>query len=142
MKKPVNEEFSTLRNNSPYKIRRDKGFIQDATPQMNQRYLLNKAMEINNFYERQKMFGELDKLEPLFIDLFKQISYIKEFIESQLSQPLINKQQSLIIKKLSKKLDKINYIISTEILDDLDELGDTKEKTPEDTFGMKIVEEK
>lgn len=142
MRKPVNEEFSTLRNNSPYKIRRDKGFIQDATPQMNQRYLLNKAMEINNFYERQKMFGELDKLEPLFIDLFKQISYIKEFIESQLSQPLINKQQSLIIKKLSKKLDKINDIISTEILDDLDELGDTKEQTPEDTFGMKIVEEK
>ncbi len=138
MRKRINEEFSPLRNNSPYKIRRDKGFVQDATPQMNQRYLLNKAMEINNFYERQKMFGELDKLEPLFVDLFKQITYIREFLESQLSQPLINKKQSSIIKNLAKKLDKINDIISTDVLDELDKLGATKEEeNPEDTFGMK-----
>ena len=138
MRKRINEEFSTLRNNSPYKIRRDKGFVQDATPQMNQRYLLNKAMEVNNFYERQKMFGELDKLEPLFVDLFKQITYIREFLESQLSQPLINKKQSSIIKNLAKKLDKINDIISSEALDELDKLGATRdEENPEDTFGMK-----
>ena len=138
MRKRINEEFSTLRNNSPYKIRRDKGFVQDATPQMNQRYLLNKAMEVNNFYERQKMFGELDKLEPLFVDLFKQITYIREFLESQLSQPLINKKQSSIIKNLAKKLDKINDIISIDVLDELDKLGNTKEEeNPEDTFGMK-----
>lgn len=138
MKKQVNEEFSTLRNNSPYKIRRDKGFVQDATPQMNQRYLLNKAIEVNNFYERQKMFGELDKLEPLFVELFKKIANIREFLELQLSQPLINKKQSSIIKNLAKKLDKINDIISTDVLDELDELGATKdEENPEDTFGMK-----
>lgn len=142
MRKRINEEFSTLRNNSPYKVRRDKGFVQDAAPQMNQRYLLNKAMEINNFYERQKMFGELDKLEPLFVDLFKQITYIRGFLESQLSQPLINKKQSSIIKNLAKKLDKINDIISIEVLDELDSLGATKEEAPEDTFGMKIVKEK
>lgn len=142
MRKRIDEEFSALRNNSPYKVRRDKGFVQDATPQMNQRYLLNKAIEINNFYERQKMFGELDKLEPLFVDLFKQITYIREFLESQLSQPLINKKQSSIIKNLAKKLDKINDIISTEVLDELDTLGATKEEAPEDTFGMKIVKEK
>lgn len=137
MKKRINEEFSVLRNNSPYKIRRDKGYVKDATPQMNQRYLLNKAMEINNFYERQKMFGELDKLEPLFVDLFKQITYIRDFLESQTHQPLINKKQISIIKQLAKKLDKVNDIISTEVLDDLDKLGNTKEEEPEDTFGMK-----
>lgn len=137
MRKRINEEFSVLRNNSPYKIRRDKGYVQDATPQMNQRYLLNKAMEVNNFYERQKMFGELNKLEPLFVDLFKQITYIREFLESQTHQPLINKKQISIIKKIAKKLDKVNDIISTEILDDLDKLGATKEEEPEDTFGMK-----
>ena len=47
MRKHINEEFSVLRNNSPHKIRRDKGYVQDATPQMNQRYLLNKAMLIH-----------------------------------------------------------------------------------------------
>lgn len=137
MRKHINEEFSVLRNNSPYKIRRDKGYVQDATPQMNQRYLLNKAMEVNNFYERQRMFGELDKLEPLFVDLFKQITNIREFLESQTRQPLIKKNQILIIRKIAKKLDKVNDIISTEVLDDLDKLGATKEEEPEDTFGMK-----
>lgn len=137
MRKHINEEFSILRNNSPYKIRRDKGYVQDATPQMNQRYLLNKAMEVNNFYERQRMFGELDKLEPLFVDLFKQITNIREFLESQTRQPLIKKNQILIIRKIAKKLDKVNDIISTEVLDDLDKLGATKEEEPEDTFGMK-----
>jgi hypothetical protein len=138
MRKRINEEFSTLRNNSPYKIRRDKGFVQDATPQMNQRYLLNKAMEVNNFYERQRMFGEFDKMEPLFVDLFKQITYIREFLESQLQQPLINKKQISVIRGLAKKLDKINDIISSEVLDELDKLGATKEEeNPEDTFGMK-----
>lgn len=138
MRKRINEEFSTLRNNSPYKIRRDKGFVQDATPQMNQRYLLNKAIEVNNFYERQRMFGEFDKMEPLFVDLFKQITYIREFLESQLQQPLINKKQISVIRGLAKKLDKINDIISTDVLDELDKLGATKEEeNPEDTFGMK-----
>lgn len=138
MRNRVNEEFSALRSSSPYKIRRDKGFVQDATPQMNQRYLLNKAMEINNFYERQKMFGELDKLEPLFVDLFKQITHIKEFLESQLNQPLINKKQILSIRKIANKLDKINDIISTEVLDELDNLGaEREEESPEDTFGLK-----
>lgn len=138
MRKRINEEFSTLRNNSPYKIRRDKGFVQDATPQMNQRYLLNKAMEVNNFYERQRMFGEFDKMEPLFVDLFKQITYIREFLESQLHQPLINKKQISVIRNLAKKLDRINDIISSEVLDELDKLGATKEEEKsEDTFGMK-----
>ena len=103
MRKRIDEEFSTLRNSSPYKVRRDKGFVQDATPQLNQRYLMQKAMEINNFYERQQMFGELDKLEPLFVDLFKQITYIKEFLASQEKQPLINKRQRQSIKTLAKK---------------------------------------
>lgn len=139
MRKQVNEEFSPLRSSSPYKVRRDKGFVKDATPQMNQRYLLNKAMEINNFYERQKMFGELDKLEPLFVDLFKQIMYIKGFLENQMTQPLINKKQISSIRKIAKKLDKINDIISTEVLEELDELGAGRdEEAPEDTFGMKI----
>lgn len=133
MRKQINEEFSTLRNSSPYKVRRDKGFVQDATPQMNQRYLMQKAMEINNFYERQVMFGELDKLEPMFVNLFRQITHIKEFLNSQLNQPLINKKQIRSIRSIDKKLDQINKVISTDILDELDNLGAEKdEKEPDD----------
>jgi len=141
MRKRIDEEFSTLRNSSPYKVRRDKGFVQDATPQLNQRYLMQKAMEINNFYERQQMFGELDKLEPLFVDLFKQITYIKEFLVSQEKQPLINKRQRQSIKTLAKKLDQINKLISTDILEELDKLGAEKdEKEPDDvTLSLKSV---
>lgn len=140
MRKRIDEEFSTLRNSSPYKVRRDKGFVQDATPQLNQRYLMQKAMEINNFYERQQMFGELDKLEPLFVDLFKQITYIKEFLISQEKQPLINKRQRQSIKTLAKKLDQINKLISTDILEELDKLGAEKdEKEPDDvTLSLKV----
>lgn len=140
MRKRIDEEFSTLRNSSPYKVRRDKGFVQDATPQLNQRYLMQKAMEINNFYERQQMFGELDKLEPLFVDLFKQITYIKEFLVSQEKQPLINKRQRQSIKTLAKKLDQINKVISTDILEELDKLGAEKdEKEPDDiTLSLKV----
>lgn len=139
MRNRIDEEFSILRNNSPYKVRRDKGFTQDATPQLNQRYLMQKAAEINNFYERQRMFGEFDKLEPLFVDLFKQITYIKEFLNSQENQPLINKKQRQSIKKIAKKLDQINKMISSDILDELDELGAEKdEKTPDDfTLSLK-----
>lgn len=133
MRKRINEEFSTLRNSSPYKIRRDKGFVQDATPQMNQRYLMNKAQEINNFYERQRMFGEFDKLEPLFVDLFKQISYIKEFLNTQEKQPMLQKRHLTSIRKIAKKLDSINKVISSDILEELDKLGANKdEKEPDD----------
>lgn len=140
MRKRIDEEFSPLRNSSPYKVRRDKGFVQDATPQLNQRYLMQKAMEINNFYERQQMFGELDKLEPLFVDLFKQITYIKEFLVSQEKQPLINKRQRQSIRAIAKKLDQINKVISSDILDELDKLGAEKdEKEPDDiTLSLKM----
>lgn len=132
MRKRINEEFMTLKRNSPYKIRRDKGFVQDASPLMRQRYELNKEIEDNNFFELQRMFGEFDKLEPMFIDLFKQIVYIREFLGVQLAQPLINKKQSATVKKLVKKLDKINDIISSEILDELDNLGAVPERKAED----------
>jgi hypothetical protein len=123
MKKCINEDFNTLRKSSPYKIRRDKGFVQDASPLMHQRYMLNKQIEKDNLFELQRMFGEFDKLELLFVNLFKQVTYIREFLESQLSQPLINKKQIDSVKKLVKKLDKINDIISSDMLKELDNLG-------------------
>ncbi|MBR4889872.1 MAG: hypothetical protein IKU15_00965 [Clostridia bacterium] len=138
MRKRIDEEFSPLRNSSPYKVRRDKGFVQDATPQLNQRYLMQKAMEINNFYERQQMFGELDKLEPLFVDLFKQITYIKEFLVSQEKQPLINKRQRQSIKAISKKLDQINKVISSDVLDELDKLGAEKDEKEPDNITLSL----
>jgi hypothetical protein len=136
MKKRINEEFSALRSSSPYKIRRDKGFVQDARPQMNQRYLMQKTEEINNFYERQRMAGEFDKLEPLFITLFKQITYIKEFLGTQENQPLLKKHHLKAIRNISKHLDKINKVISTDILDELDKLG----AAPEQPDDMSLAE--
>lgn len=136
MKKRINEEFSPLKSSNPYKIRRDKGFVQDATPQMNQRYLMQKTQEINNFYEKQRMAGEFDKLEPLFLTLFKQIGYIKEFLSSQENQPLIKKRHIKAIRNISTKLDKINAIIADDILKELDKLG----AEPEQPYDMSLSE--
>lgn len=136
MKKSINEEFSPLKSTNPYKIRRDKGYVQDATPQMNQRYLMQKTQEINNFYEKQRMAGEFDKLEPLFLNLFKQIVYIKEFLSSQEHQPLIKPRHIKTIRDINQKLDKINGIIGKDILADLDKLG----ARPEQPYDMSLAE--
>lgn len=136
MKKTINEEFSPLKSTNPYKIRRDKGYVQDATPQMNQRYLMQKTQEINNFYEKQRMAGEFDKLEPLFLNLFKQIVYIKEFLSSQEHQPLIKPRHIKTIRDINQKLDKINGIIGKDILADLDKLG----ARPEQPYDMSLAE--
>lgn len=133
--KSLKEEFSPLRSSSPYKVRRDKGFVQDATPQMSQRYLLRKAEEENTYYQKQLMFGELDKLEPLFMDLFKQIGYIRDFIESQKKQPLIEREQRDSLNKLVKLLDAINTKISTKVLKELDNLGIGKNSQEDEYFG-------
>ena len=136
MKKRINEEFSPLKSTNPYKIRRDKGYVQNANPQMNQRYLMQKTQEINNFYEKQRMVGEFDKLEPLFLTLFKQIVYIKEFLSSQEHQPLIEPRHIKTIRDINKNLDKINGIISKDILTDLDKLG----AKPEQPYDMSLAE--
>ena len=136
MKKSINEEFSPLKSTNPYKIRRDRGYVQDATPQMNQRYLMQKTQEINNFYEKQRMAGEFDKLEPLFLNLFKQIVYIKEFLSSQEHQPLIKPRHIKTIRDINQKLDKINGIIGKDILADLDKLG----ARPEQPYDMSLAE--
>lgn len=136
MKKRINEEFSPLKSSNPYKIRRDKGFVQDATPQMNQRYLMQKTQEINNFYEKDRMAGEFDKLEPLFLNLFKQIVYIKEFLSSQEHQPLIKPRHIKAIRSINAKLDKINGIIGKDILIDLDKLA----AKPEQPYDMSLAE--
>ena len=133
--KSLKEEFSPLRSSSPYKVRRDKGFVRDATPQMTQRYLLRKAEEENTYYQKQLMFGELDKLEPLFMDLFKQIGYIRDFIESQKKQPLIEREQRDSLNKLVKLLDAINTRISTKVLKELDNLGIGKNSQEDEYFG-------
>lgn len=134
MSKTLKEEFSALRSSGPYKIRRDKGFIQDATPQMSQRYWMQKAQEYNTFYQKEQMFGELEKLEPMLVDLFKQISYITEFINSQQNQPLINKKQLESLRKIVKILNKLNTAVSTKILNELDKLGVGGENSQEKQY--------
>lgn len=134
MSKTLKEEFSALRSSSPYKIRRDKGFIQDATPQMSQRYWMQKAQEYNTFYQKEQMFGELEKLEPMLVDLFKQISYITEFINSQQNQPLINKKQLESLRKIVKILNRLNTVVSTKILNELDKLGVGGESSQEKEY--------
>lgn len=77
--------------------------------------------EMRNQYSY--MIGNLDNADKMFIQLFQQITDLRNFIDKQQNWPLITKEQSRVIKEINKKLDNCNKVIVTEIIPLIDELS-------------------
>lgn len=77
--------------------------------------------EMRNQYSY--MIGNLDNADKMFIQLFQQMTDLKNFIEKQREWPLLSSYQSKIIGDISKKLDTCNSIIVTEVIPLIDKLG-------------------
>lgn len=121
--KRLAEDWSPLRNPSPFKIGPAPGFVRDNTPEMTRQYFLRRAEEENTYNTKLQSIGQLQLIEPEFIELFQKVAQIKNFIMNQASLPLLTQEQKDILRAVIEKLDKVNIIITTEILADLDKLA-------------------
>lgn len=77
--------------------------------------------EMRNQYSY--MIGNLDNADKMFIQLFQQITDLRNFIDKQREWPLITKEQARVIGEINKKLDGCNRVIVTEIIPLIDELS-------------------
>lgn len=123
-KKIVNEaDFSVLRNPSPYRVGRAPGFVRNADDALKRSYLMRRAEEENSYYQTQQLIGQLEQLGPMMQNLFAQMVDIRNFISSQKMQPLVKPKQKDTLDRITKHMDKIVKIISTDCLQEIDKLG-------------------
>lgn len=135
-RKVVNEDWSVLRNPSPFKIGPAPGFVRDNSPEMTRQYFLRRAEEENSFNTQLKSIGQLEAIEPEFITLFQKVAELHGFVLSQKSLPLITSKQKAILDGIAEKLERVNLIITKEVLADLDKLTvDFKEIAAEHSRG-------
>lgn len=84
---------------------------------------MRRAEEENNYYQTQQLFGQLEQLDPMFQNLFRQIVDVRNFVESQKLQPLATKEQLNALNELTAHLDSVSKILSVDCINTIDKLG-------------------
>lgn len=95
-------------------------------------FVRRRELEQQAIEQKSYMIGNLDNTENQIINLFKQVSDLKQNIIGYYDFPFISKQQKLAIRKIQKQLDQINTILTNDILTNLDELGTADQVKPQD----------
>lgn len=114
--------WSTMKRPSPFKIGTAPPPVMDGSSQMNAIYLQRRAEEAAMFNEKLRLVGQLDKLEPLFTTLFRDLVDAKNFIESQSAEPLLTKKHTVTMSKMVKILDEMAQKVGEELVPLCDDL--------------------
>lgn len=131
MKKHLNEDnnYSILRNPSPYRIGRAPGAEMNADEKLKQQYLMRRAEEVATFQEKLQVIGQMEKVKPMMADLFRDITMLRNFVEGEQKEPLATAEHVKTLKAMVDKFDEMNNILTTEIIPLCDELAVTEPYT-------------
>lgn len=124
-RKKINEgnDWGILRNPSPYRIGRDPGYVQDASDRLKQNYLMRKSEEMNTFYEKKMLKAQLDKLEPMFTDVYQRLVSIQTFIAQQQNDPLLSNEDRAIMDSIISDITNVSNDLVMKSMKKLDKLA-------------------
>lgn len=124
-RKKINEgnDWGILRNPSPYRIGRDPGYVQDASDRLKQNYLMRKSEEMNTFYEKKQLKAQLDKLEPMFTDVYQRLVQIQTFITQQQNDPLLSNKDRKIMDSIISDITNVSNDLIMKSMEKLDQLA-------------------
>lgn len=124
-RKKINEgnDWGILRNPSPYRIGRDPGYVQDASDRLKQNYFMRKSEEMNTFYEKKQLKAQLDKLEPMFTDVYQRLVQIQTFITQQQNDPLLSNKDRKIMDSIISDITNVSNDLIMKSMEKLDQLA-------------------
>lgn len=122
MKQKINEDYSILKNPSPYQIGKAPGFVRDKMPEMELQFQLRRAEEAQTFFQKKQMIAQLEQLEQPIMNLYRELINVRNMLDEKSKLPLIPNDKLAIMNKMCKKLDKVNKFITVNLLQDLDKL--------------------
>lgn len=95
-------------------------------------FIRRRELEQQAIQQKSQLIGNLDASENQIINLFKQVSDLKQNIVGYYDFPFITKQQKQAIRNIQKNLEQVETILTNDILRNLDELGTVDQIKPED----------
>lgn len=124
-KKKLKENVSILTNTyrPNYAIRPLGPINVNNRASLDAGWLNKRIQEEESKRQYSYMIGNLDNADKMFVQLFQQITDLRNFIFKQKEWPLITKEQNQVINQIGKRLDACNSIIVSEVLPLLDQLG-------------------
>lgn len=127
-KKKINEgnDWGILRNPSPYRIGRDPGYADNADDRLKQTYLMRRAEEMNNFYEKKQLKAQLDKLEPMLVDVYQRLIQIQTFIIQQENDPLLTNKDRKTMDSMIADISNFSNDLIQKCIKRLDTLANDK----------------
>lgn len=125
MKNPINEDnnYSILRNPSPYRIGRAPGAEMNADEKLKKQYLMRRAEEVATFQEKLPVIGQMEKIKPMMADLFRDITMIRNFIQQEENEPLASAEHKSTMETMITKFDEMNNILTNDIIPLCDNLA-------------------
>ena len=134
-RRKINEQASTI---SPYGafIRKNyqispvRGVVLDYHGHDQQAWEYRRELENDFVNPKSYMIGNLDQAETKIVNLFKDISDLKENIVKYLNFPMLTREQKEAIKNIKNQLDQMNTILTKDVLSNLDKLGTADQIKP------------
>lgn len=106
--------------------------VLDYSEHDKEAFIRRRELEQQAIIQKSQMIGNLDATEGQIINLFKQISDLKQNIIGYYDFPFITRQQKRAIKNIQKNLDQISMLLTNDVLSNLDELGTADQPIPRD----------
>lgn len=112
-----NNDWSPLRNPSPYRIGRAPNPVFNDDEKLKINYLLRRAEEAATFKEQARVVGQMEQIKPLLADLYRDITQIRNFIEGQKKEPLATQKHQKVMDKMIKVFDGMNEKLTNDVFE-------------------------
>lgn len=114
--------FSTTRKPAPFKISRAGGYSADASDRLKASYLQQKGVETMEKAHDMVYNREIQKIEPLFRNLFDDLMAIRDFLGKEKAQPLMSEKNCRKLEDIMQACNEMNKFLINEIIPMLDDI--------------------
>lgn len=118
-----NVTFTLSKGSSPYKLYRAPEPIFNADDKLKQQWFIQRQRQQQANIQKLQTVGQFDKIAPMIIKLYQDITNIRNFIEDSKSYPFVQSEHVQTMNSIQSSFDQMNNTIISKIIPQIDTLG-------------------
>lgn len=104
--------------------------VFDQGEQAHEAWLIKREQEQEAREQKSYLIGTLDLLEQNLIQLYQQVMGIQNTIVEYMNFPFLSRRQKKAIRQIKMDMDKVNELLTNNLLGNLDKLGTADQEKP------------
>lgn len=131
MRRRIKRNLNEMMAPTPYGVNYHRNFqiapaskvVFDQGQRAHDEWLIKREQEQAAREQKSYMIGNLDLLEQNLIQLYQKVMEIQNTIVEYMNFPFLTQKQKRAIKQIKMDMDKVNLLLTNNLLGNLDKLG-------------------